>query len=293
MSNNLKKYKHSEFGRIPEFFGTPIPANLYELYFLPKLIDKVPLYIQKIHELEQEISKFSDVESMADFIFRAFFLDLENRPYEFLHSYGKDGESFDIKFEKRRINWGEIISNRNLSCEICEENRTVDKCHIIPRKFGGTLDFDNIIILCPTHHRLLDKFMLSPQEYAAIDWSIKSPAAQSYANSTILENHKKFWDKISKHNYAPILLYENIEWPIYKFTLDRIMEIFQQKPVISKENIFMVLDKNIHEMAKGIITIMLKKGILKKDKDKHYLVLVDKNFHSTDEFATRCWQELN
>lgn len=293
MNDDEDKKTSNMLQSIPCFLGTPIPADFHELHFLPKLIDKIPLYIQKIKELEKVIKESNEIEPLADLIFRSFFLDLENRPYQFLHNYGEDGEKFDIMFEKRRVKWGEIISNRNLSCEICGENRSVDKCHIIPKKFGGTIDCDNIIFLCPTHHRLLDRFMLSKEEYAAINWIAKSPAARHYAYSIILENHKKFWSRVSKGNYSPIVMYENIEWPIYKYALDCLMEIFFQKKVINEKNIFMVLDKNIHEIVHGILSIMLKKGILQRDNKKNFLIFVDEKFQSTDEFAKRCWQALN
>ena len=288
MNDDTKDYPQSELGHIPKFLGAPVPADLFELRFIPKLIDQVPLYIKKIREVDAAIRTSCTLEPHYDLIFRSFFLELENRPYNLLHSYIQERSIINISWERSRIKMREIVSNRNLSCEICGENRTVDKCHIIPRKIGGTLDWDNIVILCPTHHRLLDRFMLSRPEYAAIDWSIKSPASQEYAATTILENHKKFWDKISKEIYSPIFLYDTIEWPIYRYTLDRIMEIFNQKPVIRRRNIYTVLDKNIHQIARSILAQMLDDDIIQRDQNKNYLVLTDTKFQPTDEFAKRC-----
>jgi len=43
-------------------------------------------------------------------------------------------------------------------CEICGWDKTSnDVCHIIPLKEGGRNSIDNVIMLCPNHHRMLDK----------------------------------------------------------------------------------------------------------------------------------------
>lgn len=42
-------------------------------------------------------------------------------------------------------------------CCVCDWSEwTIDLCHIIPDIKGGTYCFDNIVPLCPNHHRLLD-----------------------------------------------------------------------------------------------------------------------------------------
>lgn len=55
--------------------------------------------------------------------------------------------------------------NNNQPCQICGWNTAAcDRHHIIPRKEGGSDDIDNIIVLCPNHHRLADFGILSKEE---------------------------------------------------------------------------------------------------------------------------------
>ncbi len=44
----------------------------------------------------------------------------------------------------------------NWKCPFCNWNNTWDIHHIIPRKFGGTDDLNNLVMLCPNHHSLAD-----------------------------------------------------------------------------------------------------------------------------------------
>jgi HNH endonuclease len=55
--------------------------------------------------------------------------------------------------------------NEGAGCQICGWNRdTVDACHLVPTRAGGALDTSNIVLLCPNHHRLLDRGKLSAEE---------------------------------------------------------------------------------------------------------------------------------
>ena len=48
-----------------------------------------------------------------------------------------------------------LIPNR---CIICGwDEASCDVCHIIPKREGGTDSLDNVVILCPNHHRMLDE----------------------------------------------------------------------------------------------------------------------------------------
>lgn len=301
-----KSYTQSELlkmGRLPEPDGIPIPHDLVELSYLPKLIDKIPVYIKKLTELAQEIEKFSRYATEGDpvrrsieienLIYRAFFIELENRPYNIKCIGAESAEYPCSQFEMRRIKWGEVISSRNPACEICGENRSVDKCHIIPAKFGGTLNSDNIVILCPTHHRLLDRYMLSEYEYAAIKWFLKSKPSQYYAENTILANHKKFWNRMKYGNNSPIYPFEKDEWHIYKYALEQILDLFSNSVVLDKKNIFKILDPNIREMSKDIIKRLIKKGVLAKDENGKILTLINSDYRATKEEAVIIWKELN
>ncbi len=46
-------------------------------------------------------------------------------------------------------------------CAVCSFDEVVEIHHIIPRRLGGDDDPDNLILLCPNHHSLADKGMLS------------------------------------------------------------------------------------------------------------------------------------
>jgi len=56
----------------------------------------------------------------------------------------------------------------NTFCEICSWNETNrDLHHIIPVSQGGKTTLDNIISLCPNHHRMAHRGMLSKEELLA------------------------------------------------------------------------------------------------------------------------------
>jgi hypothetical protein len=50
-------------------------------------------------------------------------------------------------------------------CAICGWKETpCDVCHIVAIKDGGPNTFDNVTILCPNHHRMFDRGLISIQE---------------------------------------------------------------------------------------------------------------------------------
>ena len=63
---------------------------------------------------------------------------------------------------------------KETGCEICEFNRYIEKCHIIPKQYGGWDGRDNVLILCPNHHKLLDAGMLNIEEIAFIEDKIEA-----------------------------------------------------------------------------------------------------------------------
>lgn len=50
------------------------------------------------------------------------------------------------------------------SCLICGFDRYIEAAHIIPAKAGGPMDDDNLMPLCPNHHRLFDRKALLLEE---------------------------------------------------------------------------------------------------------------------------------
>jgi 5-methylcytosine-specific restriction endonuclease McrA len=50
------------------------------------------------------------------------------------------------------------------SCKVCGFDRLIEYAHIIPASKGGDIRPSNILPLCPNHHRLFDKGLLTNQE---------------------------------------------------------------------------------------------------------------------------------
>ena len=59
-------------------------------------------------------------------------------------------------------------SRKNFSCCICGFDRTIDFCHIEARRKGGKVNMNNITTLCPNHHRLFDRGLLTLEENAKV-----------------------------------------------------------------------------------------------------------------------------
>ena len=55
------------------------------------------------------------------------------------------------------------------SCLICGFDRVVELCHLIPAAIGGNIHPYNIVPLCPNHHTLMDKSLLTTDEEALLD----------------------------------------------------------------------------------------------------------------------------
>lgn len=54
-------------------------------------------------------------------------------------------------------------------CAVCGWTETTnDVCHIVPRKRGGENTFENIVMLCPNHHRMLDSGKMTRDEVRAV-----------------------------------------------------------------------------------------------------------------------------
>jgi len=61
----------------------------------------------------------------------------------------------------------------NSYCEICGFDRFIEMAHIIPSSEGGTYHKNNICMLCPNHHRLLDHGGISSDEISKIEAKIR------------------------------------------------------------------------------------------------------------------------
>jgi len=64
-------------------------------------------------------------------------------------------------------------SYRNLildaKCEICNFDRYLEVCHVVPKRIGGGDTPINKLILCPNHHKLMDYGLLNTEELAKIE----------------------------------------------------------------------------------------------------------------------------
>lgn len=74
--------------------------------------------------------------------------------------------------------------NIYMECEICKFNRYIERCHIIPKRLGGRNDEDNMLYLCPNHHKLLDNMLLDKEEITLIEHKISRLLQEAYKRET-------------------------------------------------------------------------------------------------------------
>lgn len=161
------------------------PAGITNEEFA-KLSERLQRLFTEVHMYTSPL--FIDVLNL----FReAFLKPSENRPL-------KAGTYVRLEFG---VPTGESIKKQAVPCEICGENRVTDICHIIPNRLGGANRTDNVLFLCPTHHALFDRCMLSKGEWDKIDWARKSKKAQIYALKVLKVAHEKFWEKVESGVY--------------------------------------------------------------------------------------------
>ena len=274
------------------------PYDSEELKHIERLMDKIPVYKAKITELSKQIealsrqatkaSMFSDSQMIYQLIHKVFYIEVENRPFNC-------SESEYISRLKAEIAWHGEIKNRNIPCEVCGENRSVDRCHIVPSKHGGTQDTNNLLFLCPTHHRLLDRFMLSKAEWAIIDWERKSTPSQQYATSVIFEAHKIFWTKLERHDFANIEPYHVNEKAFARHVVDSIGQLFIPGRLVDRSSIDNILDINIREISTKIIDKLISAGVFKQIKrgGKPMLILASRMFQVSDDLMLRIWSDIS
>lgn len=273
------------------------PNDLEELKHIEKLINKIDVFREKLSKLDDEIkyisqksyeaSNFINKQEIEGLIYKSFFQDVENKPFN-------SEESKDINRLKAEIVWDGVIFKRNLSCEICGENRSIDKCHIIPNRTGGLKEDNNLLYLCPTHHRLFDRFMLTKKEWCSIDWDRKEPAAQAYAETVTLDAHKKFWERIENSEFSRIPMYEIKEEAFVEFVIKEILELFIERKPMKSNNIKKMLNSNIQEVAGKIIRLLIKEGVIHKicENKNELLFLPEGNKIVDSSVVKKIWQEV-
>lgn len=241
------------------------PNDIYELERIQRLLDKIPIYEEKIRCLTSLIDGLSSnidredlpaylyPKDIADIITKSFFIDIENKPHYC--------STLDIHVDIRKYG---LIKNRNISCEICGENRAIDKCHIIPKSLNGPNHDKNYLYLCPTHHRLFDRFMLSKDEWCRIDWSNKFEYSQVYAMLTIYEHHKKSWQEC--YNYQKLELFEINNHKFIEHLFKVISECLPIGFGVCEKNFFLLFPNEIIDLIKIIIKKLVKDKVIYKFK---------------------------
>ena len=136
----------------------------------------------------------------------------------------------NIKFTKAlydRTPNAPFDTRQNTPCEICGENRSIDKCHIIPAEYGGNRSAQNIIYLCPTHHRLFDRMMLTRDEWEKISWEKFGRVSANFAYYITKPKMEKFWKLIEEGIYEKVtgsVVFQKDMAELYKTTIRDVLK---------------------------------------------------------------------
>lgn len=72
--------------------------------------------------------------------------------YDAIKRRGKEKAEFNYLLKKYNL------QEHYLKCCLCGwDEANVDLAHLIPHLEGGSCSFDNIVPLCPNHHRVYDR----------------------------------------------------------------------------------------------------------------------------------------
>lgn len=153
-------------------------------------------YFERLHKLfvEADLYVFPLCDHVLSLFREAFLKPSKNKPFRSGTYVWPDAGHLPI------VTSGSV-NKQNIPCQICGENRVAEVCHIIPSRIGGTLKIDNTLFLCPTHHSLFDRGMVSRDEWNKIDWSIKSKKSQLYVSKVLKVVQEKFWKKVESGIY--------------------------------------------------------------------------------------------
>ena len=277
----------------------PVPHDIVELKKVTDLMSRIPVFSEKLRVLEVEIDEFAkkvsaisqnlDPFGIEHLIYRALFYDLEDRPYQ-----APTPEELRLLAGQWHLG---IIRRRNMPCEICGENRSTDKCHILPNHMVGSARIENLIILCPTHHRLFDRHMLSRSEFAQIDWSRKSEQAQTYIEKVILHAQQSFWKQIDDGIYEGLGRYHEdaSSYPFVKFATEQVLSIFSDARPVKRTVVYKLVSPELRKLAKKAVAVLVKHGCLIQEKKGTVSYLSrDRDCKVVDEhIIRRVWQQFS
>lgn len=97
------------------------------------------------------------------------------------------------------------VNKNNKTCFLCNENRALQKAHLVPRRLVGNNfnNKNNIILLCATHHWCYDHFCLNKKEMdkivANFGFNILNIIKETYLKE--VKNNSRFWIKWGKWFY--------------------------------------------------------------------------------------------
>jgi len=75
----------------------------------------------------------------------------------------------DLRFSTHSTKKRKVFQELNIDgCEICGEDRTLDFAHIKSVKEGGSIEKENCLVLCPTHHRVYDSGQMTEEEFSHV-----------------------------------------------------------------------------------------------------------------------------
>ena len=256
-----------------EVVAPPVPFDFKEAQALHTLLPRIQEFREKFKILQQELRPLcKTVSSQLEFrpaydverlVYRAFFGEIENRPYQ----HG------DWSTVAASVVTQGVIRNRNVPCDVCGENRRVDRCHIIPNHLGGSNQDKNILNLCPTHHALFDSHMLSEEEWARIDWKRKCEVSQQWAQQVMLTGHKDFWNQT-----IPTRQLTTLEFLDHReFTEDlakQILRALEASGGLQAKKLYDQFDDNIRLFIKVVVMAMIKTGMVIKREEKSKILLV-------------------
>lgn len=277
----------------------PVPHDSVELEKVTKLLAKIPVFRVRLRDLEVQIDDFakkiaslslhSNALEIEHLIYSALFSDFEDRPFQ---------APTDEELRRLAGDWHiGIILRRNKPCEIYGENGTTDKCHILPNHLEDFASTDNLLILCPTHHRLFDRHMLSRSEYAQIDWLTKSEPAQAYAETVIFKAQQSFWKQIDEGLYESLGQYHEgtSSYPFVKWATEQVLSVFADARPVKRNTVYKLVAPELRELAKKAVVVMVKHGCLaqKKVGTVNYLSR-NKDCTVADEYVfRRVWQQFS
>lgn len=246
-----------------------IPYDEYELKKCNEIIEKEKEFIEFLKRIENEIDSIFEKKNVyshtlidkslfGKLFLKIFLLKLENRPFE----------TKDFTTYQAEVIVEGIIKQRNIPCEICGENRAIDQCHIIPSALGGKLEADNLLYLCPTHHRLFDNTMLSHQEWDKINWKRKPEIIQKFALLVFKKANDAFWAQVNNGNFDKMTGLDIGGKDFFGDLLDKIISEIQKTHEIYQKEILQKYPVHLRKCIQKILKLLTEYKIVSKRKIK-------------------------